>query len=164
MKNQKEHPTKYYSSRQESMIADYLGWKVVSGSGSRAFNPGDVIAENYLGECKTSEVESDRIIVIKSHLMKICDEAMSVHKIPVLFVDNGTQRSDSTFCVLRYKGPAIKAFTGVKRSVQRFSFILDDAEDFMRANRGMFYIKIWNAEFIVYTLEAFKEHIESIGW
>ena len=33
---------KYYSDRQEKMIADYLGWKQVVGSGSRPFTPGDV--------------------------------------------------------------------------------------------------------------------------
>lgn len=35
--------TKDYSSKQESMVAEYLGWKTVVGSGARDFHYGDII-------------------------------------------------------------------------------------------------------------------------
>lgn len=93
-------PTKYYSSRQERMIADYLGWSVVSGSGARAFNPGDIISNSFLGECKTFTEKSDTIYCYNRVWDKICKEAKSVMKCPVLFIDNGTQDPNHTWCVI----------------------------------------------------------------
>ena len=92
--------TKYYSSRQERMIADYLGWSVVSGSGARAFNPGDVRSADFLGECKTFTEPSDTIFCYHRVWTKICDEATSIMRCPVLFVDNGTQLARNTWCVV----------------------------------------------------------------
>lgn len=91
--------TKDYSSKQEHMIADYLGWSVVSGSGSRNFNPGDVRSTNWLGECKTHTEPQDQIVFYKSVWNKIQQEALSVFKQPVLFVDDGTQKISHTWCV-----------------------------------------------------------------
>lgn len=93
-------PTKYYSSKQEHMIADYLGWSVVSGSGARAFHPGDIRSDDFLGECKTHVERVDRIVIYNKVWAKIISEATSVFKTPVLFIDNGSQRVDSTWCVI----------------------------------------------------------------
>lgn len=93
-------PTKFYSSRQENMIAKYLGWSVVSGSGARSFNPGDVRSDDFLGECKTFTKESDIIYCYNAVWSKIFREATSVMKTPVLFVDNGSQLAKNTWCVL----------------------------------------------------------------
>lgn len=93
-------PTKYYSSRQEHMVADYLGWSVVSGSGARSFNPGDIRSDDFLGECKTFTKESDDVYCYNSVWSKITEEATSVMKKPVLFIDNGTQQSQNTWCVV----------------------------------------------------------------
>lgn len=73
-------PTKYYSSRQEHMVADYLGWSVVSGSGARSFNPGDIRSDDFLGECKTFTKESDDVYCYNSVWSKITEEATSVMK------------------------------------------------------------------------------------
>lgn len=94
--------TKYYSSRQEHTIADYLEWSVVSGSGSRAFHPGDIVSDHYLGECKTHMGERDRICCFIDVWKKISDEATSCRKCPILFVDNGTQTVQHTWCVVPY--------------------------------------------------------------
>lgn len=93
-------PTKFYSSRQEHMVAEYLGWSVVSGSGARAFNPGDIRSDNFLGECKTFTKESDTIYCYNNVWSKITEEATAVMKKPVLFVDNGTQEAKNTWCII----------------------------------------------------------------
>ena len=95
-------PTKTYSTRQEKMIARYLGWEVVSASGARSFCPGDVRSADWLGECKTHMRPQDRVVVELSVWNKIQEEARSVFKAPVLFVDDGTQKADHTWCVFDY--------------------------------------------------------------
>lgn len=95
-----KNPTKYYSCKQESSIADYLGWKVVPGSGARDFNPGDIISESHLGECKTHVSQTDKIKFFSSVWNKIQKEAESKMRCPVLFVDNGTQKIENTWCML----------------------------------------------------------------
>lgn len=92
---------KDFSVKQENMIADSLGWHRVSGSGSRHTYPGDVESESWLGECKTHVEPSDRIIFKLNVWNKLFDEATSKFKYPVLFVDDGTQRQESTWCLLK---------------------------------------------------------------
>lgn len=93
-------PTKYFSSKQEHTIADYLGWSVVVGSGARDFHPGDIISEDFLGECKTHTAPKNKITITKSVWCKIQMEAESKFKRPVLFVDDGTQSIKNTWCVI----------------------------------------------------------------
>ena len=82
------------------MVAKYMGWKVVSGSGSKPIEPGDVKNYNFLVECKTHTEEQENIVFYKKHWIKISEEARAKHKYPVLVVDNGTQRSDNTWVML----------------------------------------------------------------
>ena len=91
--------TKDYSSKQESMVAKYLGWKTVVGSGARDFHYGDLIDLEWLGECKTHMKKQDRIVFYKKHWEKLPEEAMFHHKNPVLIVDDGTQRINKTYCL-----------------------------------------------------------------
>lgn len=95
-------PTKELSSKQETMIAKYLDWNVVSGSGARSFHPGDIVSDDYLGECKTHMTKQSKIVFYRDFWDKIKNEAMSQFKTPVLFVDNGTQTIEFTYCVLPY--------------------------------------------------------------
>ena len=69
------NPTKFYSNIQESKIAKYLNWEVVSGSGARDFNPGDIKSDMWLGECKTHEIKQSRILFKKAVWAKISSEA-----------------------------------------------------------------------------------------
>lgn len=86
------------SAKQESTVAKYLGWQVVSGSGSRPFHVGDILCEEWLGECKT-HVTSKHNIVFDLHVLnKIHDEATSKHRFPVLIVDDGSQEIEHTWC------------------------------------------------------------------
>ena len=93
-------PTKEVSSKQEKMIAKYLGWDTVVGSGARSFHPGDIISEDYLGECKTHMTKQSKIVFHRDFWDKIKNEAMSKFRTPVLFVDDGTQTIENTYCIL----------------------------------------------------------------
>lgn len=93
------NPTKHYSSIQENKIAESLGWKVVTGSGSRDCHPGDVESDSWLGECKTHVKRTDKITFNLNVWKKIRDEGASKFKVPVLFVDNGTQLLEYTWCL-----------------------------------------------------------------
>lgn len=94
--------TKTYSTRQENMIAQWLDWKVVAGSGAAACFPGDVISDDWLGECKTHVEPGHKIFFSKSVWDKIKDEAMVKRRFPVLFVDDGTQSIGHTWCLCLY--------------------------------------------------------------
>lgn len=96
-------PTKTYSSRQEKMIADALGWNVVSASGARNFHPGDIRSNTWLGECKTHVSETSTIIFKDATWMKLEAEADSEHLDPVYFVDNGTQSLTNTWVMFDHK-------------------------------------------------------------
>ena len=91
--------TKDFSSIQETNIANYLNWAVVSGSGARPFHKGDVYSAAWLGECKTRMKSSTTVIIYLSHLLKISNEAMFNRKNSVLFVDDGSQQVSSTWAV-----------------------------------------------------------------
>ena len=88
------------SYKQEHMVADYMGWSVVSGSGSRPFRPGDITSEHFLVECKTHIEPKDTITFRKSHWTKILTEASAKNKFPMLVTDNGTQTSSHTWVMI----------------------------------------------------------------
>lgn len=92
--------TKDFSSKQEKMIADFLGWKVVSGSGARACHPGDIVGDDWLGECKTHTTRDNPIFFSSTVWEKIGHEAQFTHRNPVLFSDDGSQKIDKTWCMI----------------------------------------------------------------
>ena len=91
---------KYYSERQEKMVANYMGWRVVPGSGARPFTPGDVNSYNFLVECKTHTTETHNVAFYKKHWVKIQTEARSKYRRPVLITDNGTQLAEYTWVAI----------------------------------------------------------------
>lgn len=95
--------TKDFSSKQEKMIADFLGWSVVAGSGAAACFPGDIISDDWLGECKTHVERGKQIFFSRSVWIKICDEAFMKRRSPVLFTDDGSQRSERTWCLFSFR-------------------------------------------------------------
>ena len=98
--------TKFYSNKQEKMIADLLGWTVVSGSGAAAGHPGDITCDDWLGECKTHISPGKQNVFYSDVWTKIVEEATSKFKYPVLFVDDGSQTSYNTWCAFLYKSVA----------------------------------------------------------
>lgn len=99
--------TKYFSSRQESRVAAAMGWEVVSGSGARDFDPGDVIGDQWMAECKTHVTAGQKIKFMLSVWKKIKEEASSRFRYPVLIVDDGTQNLNRTWVM--YPCDSIKA-------------------------------------------------------
>lgn len=92
--------TKKECSRiQENSISKYLGWLVVTGSGSRPTSIGDIQSSRLLGECKT-HIEPGHKIEFKQNVWnKIKSEANSRFKSPCLFVDDGSRKYENTWCM-----------------------------------------------------------------
>ena len=89
--------TKEFSSKQEKLISNELGWETVVASGARPGAPGDIISEEWLGECKTHTAPGNKIFFDALVWDKIQQEAMMRHRKPVLFVDDGSQSLDNTW-------------------------------------------------------------------
>ena len=96
------YSTKYFSCKQEKLVAGVMGWRTVSASGARNFHPGDVKSSMWLGECKTHKSETPNICFYQLHWDKIITEAEQDHKDPVLIVDNGTQSIEGTWVMFDY--------------------------------------------------------------
>ena len=104
--------TKDFSILQETTVAKYLNWGVVSGSGSRAGAPGDIVGAHFLGECKTHTEPGHKIHFNSAVWKKLKEEATSKFSFPVLVVDDGSQRIDKTWCMFPYTivAPAYSRF------------------------------------------------------
>lgn len=159
---------KYYSSLQEKRIAEFLGWDVVSGSGSR-MRPGDIVSDDWLGECKThvSKLRSSSFIL--KVWQKISTEAFSQFKHPVYFVDDGTQSIESTFVMF----PATTGISFVnvlnkEINEKSFSFNSEELNDELKTVQRIkmsehpVVIKLKFSSEVVYvtTLHMFRELIE----
>lgn len=97
------NPTKHYSDKQETIVAEYLGWKRVSASGARPFNKGDIVSDSWLCECKTHTAHVDSMKILKSVWKKLKSESMSCMKRPILIIDDGTQKIASQVVVVESK-------------------------------------------------------------
>lgn len=93
--------SKFYSNKQEKLLASSLGWSVVSGSGARNLYPGDIESEEWLGECKTHTTPNHKIVFYQSVWDKISDEAISKYRFPALFVDDGSQTTKHTWVLFK---------------------------------------------------------------
>lgn len=105
--------TKDFSNKQEHLIADYLGWKTVVGSGARDFHYGDLIEPQWLGECKTHVKPRKKITFYQNHWDKIVLESLFHHRNPVLIVDNGTQNLNDTYCMFKYEFDSLDSSSSV---------------------------------------------------
>lgn len=99
--------TKYYSDMQEKRVAQFLGWKQVSGSGARAGRPGDVEGERFLGECKTHTKPGAKLHFNRRVWNKLSDEAMVRFRSPILIVDDGSQNINHTWCMFTRLHPEV---------------------------------------------------------
>lgn len=93
--------TKDYSNAQEEMVSTYLQWDRVAASGGASFVCGDVISDKFLGECKTHIEQGSKIVFRQDVWQKLCDECVSVGRLPVLFVDDGSRKPYNTYCITR---------------------------------------------------------------
>lgn len=92
---------KIFSNKQEKMVANVLGGCVIGGSGAMPAVPGDVKANDWLVECKTHTEPGASIFFDAKVWTKIKNEAMGTHKKPVLIVDDGSQKEETTWCLCR---------------------------------------------------------------
>lgn len=153
-------PTKFYSSRQEKTIADYLGWSVVVASGARMFNPGDIISEQYLCECKTHTKKKSSFEIKKSVWKKITTEATSILKRPVLFIDDGTQTVENTWCVVPERFFTLTDFTLVpvqmRESKNMFTIQCKDLTAVSSSMCNYAKLSIDSESLILISLETFR--------
>lgn len=75
-----KNSTRYYSSRQEHQVAKAVGGKVTANSGATVFGAGDVIAEDFLIECKTVTEPRQSVSVKKDWIYKNREEAFQMGK------------------------------------------------------------------------------------
>ena len=78
--NEIKRPTRYYSTKQESTVAELLHGKRTKNSGATMFDPGDVKTNNFLIECKTKTTDSKSITIHKEWLEKVKSEAILANK------------------------------------------------------------------------------------
>lgn len=96
-----EKSTKDYSQKQEKLVANELGGYPVGLSGAGAANPGDVKTYEWLVECKTHTKPDQSILFDLEVWKKIQNEAMGIHRKPVLVVDDGSQSISRTWCLCK---------------------------------------------------------------
>lgn len=75
-----KRPTRYYSKKQENLIAKKLGGKVVPNSGAIMFGAGDVVLDDWLIEAKTKTSQSNSMTIHKEWLEKNAEEAFAMGK------------------------------------------------------------------------------------
>ena len=73
-------PTRYYSNRQERQVAKSLGGKKTPNSGATPFSKGDVVAGDWLIECKTSITDKSSMAIKEAWLTKLNEEAFAMGK------------------------------------------------------------------------------------
>lgn len=73
-------PTRYYSSRQEKIVAERIKGQTTKNSGATMFSKGDILTEDYIVECKTKTKNSDSITIKKEWLDKLEEEALFMGK------------------------------------------------------------------------------------
>lgn len=148
------------------MIADYLGWSVVVASGARPFNLGDIKSSEYLCECKTHMSKQERIIIKKSVWKKISSEADGMLRKPVLFIDNGTQTVENTWCVIRkpkvLETVWVSLIGGMRDSDTQISFNHKDINSLIKNNQnGCAEISIDGESLLLMKLETFKTLLQN---
>ncbi len=72
--------TRYYSKQQEKKVAKAIGGKRTSNSGATAFQKGDVIAKDWLIECKTKTKDCSSFTIKEDWLLKNEEEAFAMGK------------------------------------------------------------------------------------
>ena len=165
--------TKVFSSKQEKMVADVLGGYPIGGSGAFAGAPGDVKTYDWLVECKTHTEPDQNIFFDLAVWKKIENEAMAMHRRPVLIVDDGSQKENKTWCLCRASNINLSAIISVDLPIKIRKNITckhDKLVESLNANSkrylGQFYEAAvyaaeWdNEEVVICPLTTFKELFE----
>ncbi len=73
-------PTRFYSNKQEKAVAKAIGGRQTVNSGATPFQKGDVIADEWLIECKTKTKNSKSFTIQEDWLLKNEEEAFAMGK------------------------------------------------------------------------------------
>jgi hypothetical protein len=75
-----KRPTRYYSKKQENLIAKELGGNRQPNSGATMFSKGDVVLDDWLIEAKTKTSPSSSMTIHREWLEKNEEEAFAMGK------------------------------------------------------------------------------------
>ena len=157
--------TKDYSNAQEYMIANFLGWDKVAGSGAADFHAGDVVSDKFLGECKTHEIPGSKVVFRQDVWKKISDEAMVFSRKPVLFADDGSQSWRRTYCLV--KKPVDMSFLPKKEFFvvnynvnykKQLNFDPDKLYAKFKKNQNSILVVSWVEDVLIMNLQTFEEY------
>lgn len=153
---------KEYSSKQEKMIADYLEWHQVVGSGARPTFTGDVEGLDWLGECKTHVSPGHKILFDINVFDKIVKEASAKFKQPAYFVDDGSQKISKTWVVCLDRDLSsnytVEPYPLKHNSSKNLIFDHEELKSYLpemglfRLKLGQYNILLTSLEFFYYTL------------
>lgn len=73
-------PTRFYSKKQETSVAEAVGGKLTPNSGATMFAKGDLTTDDFLLECKTKTTHAESISIKKDWLEKNKQEALFMGK------------------------------------------------------------------------------------
>lgn len=73
-------PTRYFSTTQEQAVAKALGGKTTPNSGATPFFKGDVVAGDFLIECKTTTVCKESFSIKREWLDAVNRERIEMRK------------------------------------------------------------------------------------
>jgi len=74
------HPTRWYSNKQEKKIAKAVNGKKTPNSGATLFKKGDVTTDKWLYEAKTKTEESKSFTIKREWIEKNKEEAFAMGK------------------------------------------------------------------------------------
>lgn len=139
------------SDRQEKLVASFLGWKQVRGSGNRPTHTGDVEGDSWLGECKTHVKPGAKIKFDVKIWNKIVDEAASKFKRAAYFVDDGSQDINNTYVVFPISGVSAPLIFENRSNKDTLIFDANNIDD------GLYQVKLGKLFVHICKLSTFKE-------
>lgn len=157
--------TKHYSEIQENMVASYLGWKRVTGSGSRPGHPGDVVGEHFLCECKTHTLPNRPLVFDFDVWDKIAAESRSQFKQPALVVDDGSQIPETTWVLFQPASLDLFPEIGILcKNTGSYRISLQSLQEkYEDAPYIWIIMQNFDRKFALMPLPAFKEHLNAEG-
>lgn len=117
------------SDKQEKLVASFLDWDQVRGSGCRPTHTGDVESDTWLGECKTHVKPGNKIKFDVKIWNKIVDEACAKFKKAAYFVDDGSQDINNTFVVFPRSGITAPLIFDNRSNTNTLIFDRDSVDD-----------------------------------
>jgi hypothetical protein len=75
-----KNATRYYSNKQEKHVAKAIGGRKTANSGATMFQKGDVVANDWLIECKTCLTEKQSFSIKREWIDKNEEEAFAMGK------------------------------------------------------------------------------------